>query len=285
MPERILFFLSPVVTGAERVSITMAKAASLKGYEVSFAIIGDAFGEILNFIPKQYPVSLVRLVQLPEFVKYQHPDTVFCSLIDLNPYVQAAAESAGGIKVVLRNNYRLADVPKEIAERACYAYRKADLVIAQTEEMQTELMSEFGLDGRKLRVIENPIDKDYIDMALEGKDSPYPEDGKKHFCWIGRYDWIKGPDRLIDWFSRMHEEQDMAIYMIGAIDKENPCFVEIERIVHNSRFQDDIHMLGFDSNPYRWMKYSDGLIMSSRSEACSNVVREAGYLGTQVIEI
>ena len=284
MKTKIIFFLSPEVTGAERVSITMVKQLSADEYDIVFAIIGNTFGEIKSFIPRQYPNHLVPLLRLTDYLSNKHPDEVFCSLIHLNDEVLKAARQVGGIKVILRNNYNLSDVSSSLIEKAKYAYPKADLVIAQTERMKQELIDVCDVSEEKIKVVDNPVDTDYIDEKLRDVSSPFPNDGLKHFCWIGRYDYIKGVDILIDAFSKAKEKDaEISLYMIGSIEEDNSYYQSILEMVTSNCLQNAVHFVGFDSNPYKWMKYADCLIIPSRSEANSNVLREAAYLGTPVI--
>lgn len=285
MKKKVIFFLSPEVTGAERVSITMAKQLNKDDYDVIFAIIGNTFGQILSFIPFHYEYHLVPLLRLKDYLSNKHPDEVFCSLIHLNDEVLKAAKQVGGIKVILRNNYNLSDVDYSLVEKAKYAYPKADLVIAQTERMKKELIDVCDVSEDRIKVIDNPVDTDYIDEKLRGVSSSYPNDGLKHFCWIGRYDYIKGVDILIDAFAKAKEQDvDISLYMVGTIEENNPYYQSILEMVTNNDFQNSIHFVGFDHNPYKWMKYADCLIIPSRSEANSNVLKEATYLETPVIK-
>lgn len=284
MKTKIIFFLSPEVTGAERVSITMAKQLSLDEYDVVFAIIGNFFGEIQSFIPRQYPYHLVPLLRLEDYLKREDPDEAFCSLIHLNDEVIKASKKVGGIKIILRNNYNLSDVSSSLIEKAKYAYSNADMVIAQTERMKQELIDVCNVSEDKIKVIDNPVDTDYIDENLRGVSSPYPNDGLKHFCWIGRYDYIKGVDILIDAFSKAKEKDaEVSLYMIGSIEEDNSYYQSILEMVKSSGFQNSVHFVGFDNSPYKWIKFADCLIIPSRSEANSNVLKEAIYLGTSVI--
>lgn len=57
----------------------------------------------------------------------------------------------------------------------------------------------------------------------------------------------------------------------------------IYKYVRKNGLLDAVHFNGFDKNPYPWMKYADGFLIPSRSEANSNVLKEATYLGTPVI--
>jgi len=102
MKKKIIFFLSPEVTGAERVTVTLAKQLNLEEYDVSFAILGNTFGDIIYYIPNLYQYNLVPLLRIDDYLKKEQPDEVFCSLIHLNGEVLESARRVGNIRVVFR---------------------------------------------------------------------------------------------------------------------------------------------------------------------------------------
>ena len=284
MKTRIIFFLSPDVTGAERVSVTMAKQLAQEKYEVVFAILGNAFGNIASYVPYSYPCHLVPLLRIDDYLRQEKPDEVFCSLIRLNGEVLAAARRIGRIRVILRNNYNLKDVTDDLLDIAKKTYPKADLVIAQTEQMKQELIEKCYLNEDKIIVIDNPIDVEYIDEHISFVPSPYPDDGKVHLCWVGRYERIKGVDLMLEAFLQVYQhDTNTALYLIGKINEESEYYQYIYKYVIENHLQDAVHFIGFDKNPYPWMKYADGFLIPSRSEANSNVLKEATYLETPVI--
>ena len=284
MKTRIIFFLSPDVTGAERVSVTMAKQLAKEKYEVVFAILGNTFGDIASYIPYSYPCHLVPLLRIDDYLRQEKPDEVFCSLIHLNGEVLTAAKKIGHIQVVLRNNYNLKDVTDDLLDIAKKTYPKADLVIAQTEQMKQELIEICHVNEDEIIVIDNPIDAEYIDEHINFVPSPYPDDGKVHLCWVGRYERIKGVDLMLEAFLPVCQNHpNTALYLIGKVNQESEYYQYLYKYVRENHLLDAVHFNGFDKNPYPWMKYADGFLIPSRSEANSNVLKEATYLETPVI--
>lgn len=281
---KTIFFLSPEVTGAERVSITLAKQLSKEEYDVSFVILGDTCGDIVSYIPRRYTFLSLPIHLLDGFLMKEQPQVVFCSLIHLNYEVLASARRVGNIKVVLRNNYLLKDVTEVLRQKAIHFYRKADTVIAQTDLMKSELMEECGVEEKRIMVIDNPIDKEYIDDQLNGAVFPYPDDDLFHFCWVGRYSRIKGVDTMLRAFGQAYQEcPQMSLYLIGKKETENAYYQSVLKYVTENQLDKVVHFIGFDHNPYRWIKNADCLLVPSRSEASSNVLKEALYLETPII--
>lgn len=233
--KKILFFETKEFTGATRVTRTLAKVAT-KEYEVAFAQVGDRVKE-----------------DIESAIEKEKPEILFSSFIQINPDVIEAGKSHS-LKVIIRNDYNLEDVPEKVKERVIYNYPQADEIIAQTDLMRKDLIRELSIDPSKIKVIPNPLDKEDI-LQKASEPNPFENNGNFHFLWVGRKDPIKDLETL------------QAAFEI--VQKQEP--------------KTDLTLVSDAPNPYKWMKYADCLVISSLSEASPNVLREALFLGTPVI--
>lgn len=186
-------------------------------------------------------------------IEKESPDILFSSFITINPDVIRVGKKKG-LYVVVRNDYNFSDVPDEIKIRAINAYSLADEIIAQTADMRQDLIDSIGLEPDKIRVVENPLDEEDI-LEKSKAPNPFSDNGKFHFLWVGRKDPIKDITTLQKAFA----------------------------IVHAKYHDTDLTLVSDDPNPYRWMKNAGCMVISSISEASPNVLREAFFLGTEVI--
>lgn len=250
--KRILFTMGVVPTGAERVSRTIARLLDRAEYEPCFATVEpgvDVDGILSDFLP----------------------DVVFCSQIHLAKLIADSVSLHPEIKLVFRCNYMLQDLDAKVVAEASEAYQKADLVIAQTEEMRNQLTDTFSLSAESVMVLRNPVDTEMV-SELAGTTTPYPDDGKKHFLWVGRFDPIKDLPTLLDAFGIMHSSNpDTVLYLVG--DCPNSGLYQHDGVV----------LKGFQQNPFPWIKFADCLVLCSKSEALPNVVLEALSLGVPVV--
>lgn len=286
--RKILFFISPSCGGAERMTVTIAKLLDRDKFDVHFAVVGRSVGEVMSLIPEGYPVHFVHIRNIYDFTTFRmkrlmknlHPDVVFCSLVYLNPRVINAAASIGGIKIIARCNcavYRITGITKKLTAKS---FPKADLVIAQTEQMQKELVTTFGMSDSKVVAMHNMIDGETIAQKLKDADNPYPTDGKKHFVWVGRYVDVKGADVLVKAFAEARKiDNNIDLYMVGKCNESEPYYQSVKALIDEYQLSDSIHLVGFQQNPYIWMKYVDCFVLSSRSEASPNALFESLYLG------
>lgn len=269
-------------------TITIAKLLNRNEYNVHFVVIGQQIGEIKKFIPDDYPLSLVRIRNIYDFTTLRiyrllrelRPQYVFCSLHYLNPRVIQAARWAGNCKVLVRFNCavnRLEKVSRFLTKRT---YPKADVIIAQTKQMQKDLETVFHLPKGKVITLHNLIDKDTIANKLKEASNPYENDNNKVFVWVGRFDPVKGADIVIKAFIEANRyNKDISLYLVGKVNEKNDYYQEVKKLADNSSIKDRIHFVGFQDNPYRWMKNADGFVLSSRSEGSPNALFESLYLG------
>lgn len=187
-----------------------------------------------------------------EIIKEQ-PDILFSSFIQINPEVILAGKRHS-LCVVIRNDYKLEDVSKSVRLRAIETYPLADEIIAQTEEMRQSLLSILAIEPAKVRVLENPLDEEEI-VEKSNEPNPFLDNGCYHFLWVGRKDPIK----------------------------DLPTLQKAFEIVNSEHPKTDLTLISDDPNPFKWMKHADCLVISSKSEASPNVLREALFLGTPVI--
>lgn len=186
-------------------------------------------------------------------VHQHHPDILFSSFVTINPDVIEVGK-ANGLMLVIRTNYKLSDIPQSLLERIKETYPHADQLVAQTDDMAEELRSIEGVQPQKVIVLENPLDKEEI-LQKAAEPNPFCENGKYHFLWVGREDPIKDVETLKRAF----------------------------QIVKDKYPNTDLSLVTNDENPYRWIRNADCLVISSKSEASPNVLREALFLGTPVV--
>ncbi len=191
--------------------------------------------------------------EIEEAIGREQPDILFSSFSAINPDVILAGKERNLI-VVVRSDYNFKDLSAEAQERILATYPKADWIIAQTPEMKEDLLGKDALQKCRIKVIENPLDEEDI-LLKASEPNPFPNNGCFHFLWVGRRDPIKDLPTL-------HKAFDL---------------------VHKQYPNTDLTLVSDDNNPYRWIKNADCLVISSVLEASPNVLREALFLGTDVV--
>jgi len=291
--KKVLFFLPPTVGGAERMTVLIAKMLPRDEFEVKFVVVGRGLGDIVRFIPSKYPIRHILLksiwcggtVKMWNVVRKERPDIVFSSLLYLNVRLIIVAKLCG-IKVILRNNIDLSRTTHKInIPLVRLTYKWADRVIAQQEEMHDEVISYTGLPAEKVITMHNPIDVDYIKECLK-VENPFSQEAQSQYkyIWVARFSREKGQDLIVRAFEMVHRDKPNAhLYLLGKNDEENAFFKSIKDFVESHNIKEYVHFVGFDSNPYRWIKYADCYVMPSRLEGLPNSLIDAMYMGKPVV--
>lgn len=292
MNKKILIFVQDGVGGAERMSVLIGKGLKHDNCTVCFCLIQSSVkSSITDFIPNDIKCVSIHnrgtfslMLNMARVLIKENPDVVFSSVFNLSNKLLLLKWIVPHSRFIIRCDnyiYTYNEKQQKILRRT---YPKADILIAQTEEMGDELIKQVGVPAEKVKVLHNPIDKSLIDKKLAGTTSPYSNNGKKHFVAVGRFNKQKGFDLLIDAFIKVYTtRQDVDLHIVGdntigggAVAKE------VRKTAELAGGGDLVHFYGYQDNPYPYIKYADCFVLSSRWEGLPNVLIEALYLGTPV---
>ena len=288
--KKILFFLQDGVGGAERMTVLFGKSLPRNQYDVNYYLVErDEDTSIRDFIPKGYRICIIpnatpikMMWQLMRTIQKEKPHVVYSSAMYLNTKILPFRSLFPKIRFVIRCENYLFTFNKKQHAFIRLTYRLADAIIAQTKEMADELVNQMHIEKEKITVLQNPVDSELIDKKITEGKNPYPCNGKKHFVASGRFAYQKGFDLLIQAFCQVTKERnDVDLYIIGSTDYQNgEVHQEIIRYTEKHSIQNLVHCVGYQSNPYVYIKYADCFVLSSRWEGLPNVLIEAQYLGT-----
>ena len=288
--KKVLFFLPPTTGGAEKITTTFARMLNKEQFETAFVIVGRKKGDVLHYIPKGSKIIYVPALTMADFVwqkfyfvmKIEKPDFVFSSITPINCHVIHAARKFGA-KAIVRCNCAVERIAGRDLKWARKYYPQANLVIAQTEQMRKELMSALNIPSENVITLNNPIDKNLIEQKAN-EENPFGLEKCKKYVWVGRFNEIKKVDMLVNAFAKVvAKEPRSKLYLIGKKEETNNYYKMILSLVKELGIENQVVFTGFQTNPYKWIKNADCLVLTSRSEASPNVVFESLYMGTPVV--
>ncbi|WP_022670503.1 glycosyltransferase [Hippea alviniae] len=155
-------------------------------------------------------------------------------------------------------------------------YNNFNAIVSQSKFMKRDLILNFGIKPNIIHVIPNPIDIENIKSKSACKDSLLRY-GDRRLLFVGRMEYQKGCDLLIKSLSLM--KKDYHLYIIGDGKDKNSVISLADSLNVKKR----VHLLGFKTNPYKYMSQADLLILPSRYEGLPNVVLEANACGIPVV--
>lgn len=295
MKRKLLVFAQSTVGGAERMSVTITKTLDRERFEVIYYLVGptDDKGKapLQEFIPNDMKVHCVAggkplqmIARYFRILQREHPNVVFSSVININNKLLLLRNLFKKTKFIVRCDnylYTYTDRQRRIIDKT---YHRADIIIAQTEEMKQELIDEMHISENKVVALQNPVDTETINTKIQTGKNPYSNDGKVRYVASGRFAHQKGFDLLVEAFAMVKKQQPEAeLYIVGRNDGGcEDCYKEVKQLIEKYGLQDSVKCVGFQSNPYVYIKYADCFVLSSRWEGLPNVMIESLYLGTPV---
>lgn len=275
-------------------SVTVTKTLDRSRFEVIYYLVGSTEDEHapleafipsnlkVHIIPSQNPVALIAKMFM--ILVKEKPDVVFASVLNLNNKLLLLRPLFKKTKFIARCDnylYTYNEKQRKIIDKT---YHRADIIIAQTEEMKQELMDEMPIPEEKIVALMNPVDTDTIDRMVQEGTNPYSGNGKIRYVASGRFAYQKGFDMLVEAFRLVKDVQPNAeLYIVGRKDGGcEDCFHDVEIIIESKQLQDSVFCVGFQNNPYIYIKYADCFVLSSRWEGLPNVMIESLYLHTPV---
>ena len=176
------------------------------------------------------------------------------------------------------------------------------------KDYYTSMLKDYNLREKYISLFSDNSEqvKDYVDNYLvidENKLSNFPNvdfyynfriskiklmdalynPDMKVFINIGRYDYQKGHDKLIESFENAYRN-NQKIFLI-LVCPHGPLKSQTINQIRNSFARDNIVVFGGINNPYPLLKHCDAFILSSNYEGLGLVVYEALALGTDVITV
>lgn len=145
-------------------------------------------------------------------------------------------------------------------------YNLSDYVIAVSEFSRIDLISNYGMNEKKVKTINNPV---VIRKNISEKDWEY---GNDCVVCVGRYDPVKQHDRIIKAFSYVHQHNNKAkLILVG--DGKNRDYLEF--IAGALNIKNNVVFTGFTDNVGYYLLHSKVFVMASRTEGFPVSMTEA----------
>lgn len=154
-------------------------------------------------------------------------------------------------------------------------YRKADCIVAVSEELRCELIKICKLKSDKVVAIPNGFDIHTIESLASAELEPEMYNkvvGKKIVFTSGRLASPKNQWHLIRAFSAVKKKEPNAILIIAGTGKLEGYLKET---AENMGVSDSVIFLGFEGNVYRYLGRASVFVLPSKYEGYPNALGEA----------
>ncbi len=159
--------------------------------------------------------------------------------------------------------------------------RYADRIVVSSTGMKEECIRDYHAIPERVEVIPNSIDINEIrKISQEGIDIEMPGDFK-FIVTSGRLEREKDFAILLRAFCQVRKIEKVKLLIIGSgSEREN-----IERLSHEIGIREDVILMGYQRNPYKYISRSDIFVHTCLFEGFANVIIEAMACGIPVIAI
>lgn len=292
---KVLFILNDLGGGgAEKVFIHLANGFKSNGLEVEI-LLAENKGVFFNLVSSEIPLHILGtksffglIKKLPAFLKGKSYTHVFVAF----DYISAATVISN---MILRQKfitvatlhyylpYQLAVLPR--ANRIWlqflnkYIITKAQKLVSVSNGVGEGFKKVVQDNDLYVQTIYNPVvEPTLFNLAKEDIDDCYKK--MNYIITIGRLDEQKNQKRLLYSFrSVLQKRPDLHLLILGAGSKE----AELKETSKMLSIQKNVHFLGFQSNPYKYLLHAKLFVLSSDYEGLGNVIIEALALGINVV--
>ncbi|WP_182186197.1 glycosyltransferase [Pectinatus frisingensis] len=269
---KILHLLaSTEYSGAEHVAIDIIQSLTQK-YDFLYASPNGSIENVLkNKNVKFYGLQKLSYMNVYKLYKLYKPD-----IIHAHDYRASciAAMLPYHVKIVshIHNNNKWA----KYLNLRTIAYRLALLRFKKIVTVSDAVIDEFRFKKKlldKAEIISNVINENNIIVLSKALAE------KCNFLFIGRFAEPKNPLRFVKLINILRQEfPTVRAVMLGSGD----LLEQVEVYIHREELDNNIKLLGFVDNPYKYIRRSDALILPSRWEGFGLVALEAMLLGKPV---
>lgn len=162
--------------------------------------------------------------------------------------------------------------------KKCYHKYSETIFVSKTAEdaFKNSIMKDINT-----RVIYNTIDDAEIKMAsMDCTPQNFKKDENLKIISIGRLTKVKGYKRLLNIHKELIAEGiNHSLYLLG----EGSQRKELENFIKINDLERTVHLLGYQDNPYKYIKESDLYVCSSYKEGYNTAVIEALIIGVPII--
>ena len=294
--KKVLFAINTLNNGgAEKVLLTLLRYLDPKKYEIHLLVV---FGEGIYFeqIPQYVRVTHIFPCKSKEATKEirEHASKLYEQYVKESYDVMVAFLEGPSTKILsccndpmcrkyawmhtnLKKRHRTAVFYKSFEEEK-YAYSQYDKIVFVSEAIRVAFGEMFGIElVQNAAVCYNPLEAKTIRRMAEAYEVAHD---KFTICAVGRVIPEKGFLRLTSICEHMVEDgRDFTLNIVG----DGKEYDRLKEMVESHHLEKWEHLIGFQENPYPYIKNADLFVCSSLNEGYNLAISEAVILGVPVI--
>ena len=298
--KKILFLIHDLGQGgAEKVLVNLVNNMDRSIFDISVTVL---FGGGVNeqflasdihfraVFPKEVPgnsklMKLLTPAQLHRMCVKEHYDIEVSYLEGPSARVISGCEDANTklvswIHVEQHTMERLSgSFRSEREARKCYD--RFDQTVCVSQYVHDDFCRILNFQ-KPCHVLYNTVESEKILAHADDTAPELVDDGKIRLMAVGTLKESKGYMRLLSIIKRLRDEEyPVHLYILGI----GPLQQEMERYIQASDLQEAVTLLGYQTNPYKYVAKCDLFVCASFAEGFSTAATEALIVGTPVCTV
>lgn len=298
---KLLFFIPDLAGGgAEKVLVNLVNNMDRKKFDITVKTLFDVGvnrDKLLPHIKREYCIKK-QFRGNSKFFRFFKPETLYKRFIKehydiIVSYLEGpTARIVSGCTDEDTKLVSWIHVEQHTKEKASYSFRsydeaklcygKFDKTICVSEYVKNDFSNIFN-NVKNIEVLYNTIETDkIIEKADEPIDDYYFDKKAKTLVAVGTLKESKGFDKLI----RIHKRLlDDGIFHNIIVLGQGPEKDNLLNMISKLDIENSFKLLGYNTNPYKYIKNSDMFVCSSVAEGFSTAATEALIVGTPVVTV
>ncbi|MCL9775461.1 glycosyltransferase [Vibrio methylphosphonaticus] len=311
--KKKLLFMQPefCMGGVERVLLTLLKNINFNKYDVTVLLRNEGIWdeEIPNevnvrYIFKKSPRKQGKVIsRLYKYGLMLIPGAMLSRLLRLNEYdvvisfhepMMYFLKGVKGKKVAwIHTDFAVVDMFPEIKElknkegiiarfisyTRLNIFQQCDQIVCVAKSARKGLINKTKIPPSKVAYKYNLNDETRIrELSLERV--PFIDGSEFNICSVGRLVEQKAFHRLVYLAEKLMEDGlKFKIYVVG----DGPQESKLNELINRKGLKETIKLVGYDSNPYKYIASCDLFVCSSLYEAFCTATTESIILGTPLV--
>jgi glycosyltransferase involved in cell wall biosynthesis len=282
--------------GTEQVCVNLANLLSDRGWEVELLIVKKISNEIssnLNqmitpvyFTEKKLSIRdvinlfrYIKLRKIKRILVFSYSLSIYLLLFNLLSFKKVAIFSRSETTL---SNYSIVGhnttLDKLLILLGRFIYKRSELIIAQCNGMETDLVNNFKISHSKIVTINNPIKKSIYEYILHSDIKT--ETSENYILCVGHLEPVKAYHFAIKAFVKLSDDHPKLLLKIVGTGS---CLGYLQKLVSDLGVTDKVVFEGFQPNVIPYYIDAKAVILTSLTEGYPNVIIESIALGTPVV--
>ena len=266
---------SRIYSGAEKVVCQIIKSFRP---EVEMAYCSPASDIVAQMLAEQdvtyYPMETMSRPELKRVIAQVRPDVIHAHDMRASFYSALCCGNIPLVSHIHNNAYDARGLSPKTVGYLLAGFKAKHILWVSNSSLKGYAFHRFF--EKKSSVLYNTIDTDIIFQKLSQDANSYDYD----MIYVGRLTFQKDPQRLMRLCARLKESKpDLEVAIVGT----GELLEEVQALCDELGIVENVHFLGFQSNPIKMICDSKAMILTSRWEGTPMCAMEAMALGTPVV--